>query len=190
MTDPTTDGPHPLPGARCRCCPQPPGMTGRRAAFGLIAAGLGLAARPRGAGAASGRYEAMLLNCIDPRFTTHSLFHMAEIGLRDRYSQFVVAGGPIGAVHPHFAAWHDTFWQNLAVSVQLHAIRRVVAVTHRDCGAARIALGDAAVATRAAETAAHAGALRAFRAAVGQRQPGLEVIAGVMDLDGSVEAVG
>ena len=42
---------------------------------------------------------------------THQLrFHMAEIGLRDRYSQFVVAGGPIGAVHPHFAAWHDTFW--------------------------------------------------------------------------------
>ncbi len=190
MTDPMAQAPHAPGGAPCRCCPPRPGMAGRRAAFGLIAAGLGLVAGPRGAGAASGRYEAMLLNCIDPRFTTHGLFHMAEIGLRDRYSQFVVAGGPIGAVHPHFAAWHDTFWQNLAVSVQLHAIRRVVAVTHRDCGAARIALGEAAVATRAAETAAHAGVLRAFRAAVGERQPGLEVVAGVMDLDGSVERVG
>jgi hypothetical protein len=170
----------------CGCAPPP--AAGRRAGLGLLAAAA--AAHPRGARAASGSYDAMLLNCIDPRFTTNSLFFMVANGMRDSYSQFVVAGGPIGAVHPRFAAWHATFWDNLGVSVELHRIRRLVALTHRDCGAARIALGEAAVATREAETAAHAGLLQAFRAEAARRQPGLAVLAGIMDLDGGVQQVG
>lgn len=184
MFDCTSAPPHQVHHAACGCA-QP----GRRVLLGLAAAALGAAALPRDAGAASGTYDAMLLNCIDPRFTTHSLFFMASQGMRDKYSQFVVAGGPIGAVHPRFAAWHAAFWENLAVSVQLHSIKRVVALTHRDCGAAKLALGDAAVATREAETLSHGEQLRAFRAEAGRRQPALAVTAGIMDLDGSVQLV-
>src|SRR5262249_2301398 len=99
------------------------------------------------------------------------------------------AGGPIGVVAPKFASWHQTYWDNLAVSVQLHHIKKVIALTHRDCGAAAIAFGDAAVATPDAETATHSKALKEFRSQVGTRQPELEVITGVMALDGSVLVV-
>ena len=113
-----------------------------------------------------------------------------QLKLSDNYSQFVMAGGPIGAVHPKFSAWHKTYWDNLDITVSLHNIKRVVALTHRDCGAAKLAFGDAAVATRQAETAAHAESLRAFTAETRRRQPALTVLAGIMDLNGSVEVVG
>ncbi|GGC34491.1 hypothetical protein GCM10011504_11080 [Siccirubricoccus deserti] len=158
----------------------------RRSLLGL-GAGLMLAT---GARAADGDYEAMLVNCIDPRFTSASLAWMGAQQMRDRYSQFVVAGGPIGAVHPRFTAWHATFWDNLNITVQLHNIKRVVGLTHRDCGAARLAFGAAGVATPAAETASHAEALAAFRAEVGRRKPGLGVVTGIMALDGSVALIG
>lgn len=183
MFDCTSVPPHQVHHRGCGCA-----EPGRRGILGLAAAALGVAALPRGA-TANTTFDAMLLNCIAPRFTTHSLFFMASQGMRDKYSQFVVAGGPIGAVHPRFAAWHAVFWENLAVSVQLHSIKRVVALTHRDCGAAKLALGDAAVATREAETASHGEQLRAFRAEAARRQPALAVTAGIMDLDGSVQLV-
>jgi hypothetical protein len=177
----TSVEPPPLHPRGCGC------GIGRRGLLGL-AAGLA-AALPRAGRAGSGRYDAMLLNCIDPRVTTASFAWMGTRGMRDDYSQFVIAGGPIGCVHPRFAAWHDAFWDNLGISLQLHGIRDVVALTHRDCGAAKLALGEDAVATREAETASHADMLRLFRAEVARRHPTLSVVGGIMALDGSVVPV-
>ena len=182
------------PGPACPCCGPLPGLArrqtlGRRRALGLggAVAATVWAATPARAGA--GDYEAMLVNCIDPRFVVHSAAHMATQGLGGRFSQFVIAGGPIGAVHPRFAGWHQTFWDNLAVSVDLHRIRRVVALTHRDCGAAKLAFGEAGLATPAAEAAAHRDALRHFAAEVRRRHPALRVEAGLTALSGVVEPV-
>lgn len=178
-TDATPHHHHP---AGCGCAPRP----GRRAVLGLLAA----AVLARGAAAGSGSSDAMLLNCIDPRFTTGSFLFMSSHGLRDRYSQFTIAGGPIGAVHPRFATWHAAFWDNLDVTVQLHGIRQVIAMTHRDCGAAKLAFGEGALGTRPQETAQHAQALGAFRAEAARRHPTLQVVTAIMDLDGSIERVG
>lgn len=145
--------------------------------------------------AASGNYDAMLVNCIDPRFTTEHFNAIATLdGVRrdamtDNYSHFVIAGGALGAVHPAFKKWHDTVWENLAVSVQLHKIRRVVGLTHRDCGAAKIALGEAAVANREAETQSHGQWLKTFAASVRERHPQLQVVTGIIDFDGSIEQI-
>lgn len=147
------------------------------------------------AAAASGNYDAMLVNCIDPRLTTEHFNAMATLngkernGMPDNYSHFVMAGGALGAVHPAFKKWHETFWENLAVSVQLHHIHRVVGLSHRDCGAAKIAMGDAAVADRATETASHGEWLRVFAQQVRERHPHLEVVVGIIDFDGSIEKI-
>ena len=152
----------------CGCAPLP----GRR---GLLAELGALVALPRGARTASGHYGAMLVTCIDPRFTSGSFSYMGQQKMRDRYSQFVIAGGPIGTVHPRFAARHQAFWDNLAITVALHNMQAVVALSHRDCGAAKLAPGEAAMATAASETASHA--------------EGLRVITGIMALEGLVETV-
>ena len=69
---------------------------------------------------------------------------------------------------------------------QTEPVKRVVAITHRDCGAAGIAYGKDAVDTADKETETHRKALAEFRAQMQERQPKLAVEAGLMALDGSV----
>ena len=190
--------------APCTCCTPPEKLRGQAmgrrdflnwGAASAMATGLALAS-PGMSWAGGGNYESTLINCIDPRFTTLSWQYMGLLQgvsrdkLEDNYSHFVMAGGPIGAVHPKFEAWHKTYWDNLDVTVSLHHIKRVVGITHRDCGAAKLAFGDAKVATREAETEAHAEALAEFRKQVNKRHPKLGVITGIMGLDGRVDLVG
>ncbi len=186
----------------CPCCAHltgAPGTTSRRqflATGAAVVAGGLIRLMPGRASAAGGNYEAMLVNCIDPRFTTLSWQYMGLLSgvdrekLGDNYSHFVMAGGPIGAVHPKFAPWHKTYWDNLEISVGLHHIKRVVALTHRDCGAAKLAFGADKVGDRDTETVSHAEALMAFRKEVNSRHPKLSVITGIMDLKGRVDLVG
>ena len=191
-----------LHAADCPCCAHltgAPGTTSRRqflATGAAVVAGGLIGLMPGRASAAGGNYEAMLVNCIDPRFTTLSWQYMGLLSgvdrekLGDNYSHFVMAGGPIGAVHPQFAPWHKTYWDNLEISVGLHHIKRVVALTHRDCGAAKLAFGADKVGDRDTETVSHAEALMAFRKEVNTRHPRLSVITGIMDLKGRVDLVG
>jgi len=175
----------------CTCCGDL--IHGRfdRRRFLQLAGGAGLAAAfPFVAPAAEGHYDAMLLTCIDPRFPDLTINYMKSRGLIGKYSQFSFAGAAIGAVAPAFKDWHKTFWDNLAASIQLHHIPKVIALDHRDCGAAKIAYGADKVAPREVETATHKAALAEFRRHVGERHPQLAVETGLMDLDGKVEMLG
>jgi carbonic anhydrase len=140
-----------------------------------------------GAHAASGNYEAMVLSCIDPRFQDLVSKQQAADGLVGKYSAFTIAGASIGVVAPAFQAWQQAFWDNLGTSVQLHNIKKVIVVNHRDCGAAKIAYGEAKVATPEVETETHKAALMAFREQLKIKQPTLAVQLGLMSLDGKLE---
>jgi hypothetical protein len=161
---------------------------------GVMGLGLGLGAAAVAAAspvlaADDAAYEAMLMKCIDPRFTTFTWSFMASHGLQNNYSQFNIAGGPIAAVAPAFADWRKAWWDNLDISVKLHSIKGVVGIVHRDCGAAAVAYGDRIKTDQAFETAKLTEALRAFRTEVGQRYPGLRIDIGIMGLNGAVTAV-
>lgn len=176
----------------CTCCGDL--LAGRfdrrhllRAAGGI---GLATALAPFMAIAAEGNYEAMVLGCIDPRLQEPVFKYTASRGLTGKYSQFVIAGAAIGAVAEPFKDWHKAFWDNLAATIQLHNIKKVIAIDHRDCGAAKIAYGEAKVATREAETETHRAALAEFRKQVGERQPTLAVETGLMAIDGTMETLG
>ena len=147
---------------------------------------MALTLRPWLARAASGKYEAMILGCIDPRMQEPVRDFAVRHGLIGQYSQFTIAGAAIGVVAPAFAEWRKAFWDNLATSIKLHAIETVIAIDHHDCGAAKIAYGDASIATPEAETETHRKVLTEFRAQVGQRQPQLKVETLLMALDGTV----
>ena len=119
--------------------------------------------------AAEGNYEAMVLGCIDPRLqepvrqvhgearTDRQVQPVRHRRRRDRR----------GRAEP-FKDWHKAFWDNLATSIELHNIKKVIAIDHRDCGAAKIAYGEAAVADQGAETETHRKALAEFRKQVGE----------------------
>ena len=159
---------------------------------GVLGLGLGatVAAATSPAWAADdAAYDAMLMNCIDPRFTTNAWAYMASRNLQNNYSQFNIAGGPIAAVAPVFADWRKAWWDNLEISVKLHSIKRVVGIVHRDCGAAAVAYGDRIKKDRDFETAKLTAALRGFRSEVNQKQPKLAVELGIMDINGAVGLV-
>jgi carbonic anhydrase len=176
----------------CACCGDLlAGRFDRRHVLrGIGGMGLVALAYPLGAVAATGHYEAMVLGCIDPRLQVPVAKYTAHRGLRGKYSQFVFAGAAVGVVAPAFKDWHKTFWDNLAATIQLHNIKKVIAINHRDCGAAKIAYGDAAVATREAETETHRAALAEFRKQVGERHAKLGVETGLMALNGKLQPLG
>jgi len=172
----------------CTCCADAFRKHFDRRSFLQVSAGAGLAlALPSAVLAAEGKYEAMLLTCIDPRFPEPTIEYMKSRGMIGKYSQFTFAGASIGVVAPAFKAWHKTFWDNLAASVQLHSITKVIALDHRDCGAAKIAYGAAKVANAQMETETHKAALMQFRKEVAKRHPKMQVEMGLMAIDGKVE---
>jgi len=172
----------------CACCGDL--LRGRfdRRRFLHIAAGAGMiAALPSLAFGAEGNYEAMLLTCIDPRFPEPTIKYMEGRHMVGKYSQFTFAGASIGVVAPAFKTWAPAFWDNLAASIQLHNIPKVIAMNHRDCGAAKIAYGAEKVANPTVETETHKAALLEFRKQVAEHQPKLAVELGLMAVDGKVE---
>jgi carbonic anhydrase len=160
---------------------------GRRRFLQVTAGSLAAGLLPLQAFAASGKYEAMLLTCIDPRFQEPVAKYAGSRELTGKYSQFTIAGASIGVVAPAFKDWHKTFWDNLGASVQLHSIEKVIVVNHRDCGAAKIAYGDAAVADATAETKTHRAAAAEFRSQMKERFPKLGVETWLMALGGKTE---
>jgi hypothetical protein len=140
-----------------------------------ILAGMGLAGfTPVRSWAQKPTYEAMLLSCIDPRNVDAVHNYMNARDLNGRYSQFTIAGAAIAAEAKAFETWHQTLWDNLATSIELHKIKRVIAIDHGDCGAARIAYGVEGIANSSAETDTHKRVLAAFRQDVqGIRASGL-----------------
>lgn len=175
----------------CACCGDLLRTRFDRRRFLHLSAGAALiAAFPSLARAAEGNYDAMLLTCIDPRFPEPTIKYMNGRNMSGKYSQFSIAGAAIGVVAPSFKTWAPAFWDNLAASIQLHHIPKVIAMNHRDCGAAKIAYGADKVATPQVETQTHKAALMEFKKQVAEKQPKLTVELGLMALDGSVETFG
>src|SRR5713101_3853819 len=164
------------------CCGARPD---RRRFFQLAGSAGLLALSPSMSLAAEGDYEAMLVSCIDPRMVAPVYKYMDQRGLTGQYSQFVIAGAAIAVVAPKFEVWRPAFWDNLAATVQLHHIKRLIAIDHRDCGAAEIAYGVASIADPQKETETHRRVFDEFRNEVGRREPKLAIETGLMALDGS-----
>ena len=161
----------------------------RRAFFRLAGVGAGMALLGPGAAKAGGPAKALMLSCMDYRLVDDLVAMMDHNGLQDDYDHVVLAGASLGAVHEKFAGWQQTFWQHLDLARQLHGVEQVIVVDHRDCGAYRLALGDAAVDTTEKETQMHALAIGEFALRVKDRHPDLTVRGYLMALDGTAEEI-
>lgn len=164
------------------------GRLSRRGLLGALAlaAGVGLAAGPVKAG---GHAEALLLTCMDFRLVDDIERYMEARGLKDRYDHVVLAGASLGGLNERFPTWGDVFWTHLDLAIELHEVHRVIVLDHRDCGAYRMILGEAAVKDAEAELKAHVKQLYAFRSAILTRHPHMEVEIGLMSLDGTVTQI-
>lgn len=136
---------------------------------------------------AGGRADAILLSCMDFRLMDDLAIMMNQMQYRDSYDHVVLAGAALGAVHPQFEPWHNVFWEHVGMAVSLHAVREIMVINHRDCGAAKLAFGESVVADPKAEFTAHATVFAQFSETARNRFPELHVKGFLMNLDGTVE---
>ncbi len=84
------------------------------------------------------KFKAMVLSCIDPRFQYLVHNHLKKKKLIGKYSAFTIAGAAVGVTHNQFKQWHKVFYDNLATSIQLHKIEKLIVINHKDCAVAKI----------------------------------------------------
>ena len=83
----------------------------------------------------------MVLSCMDPRFQPIVFNFLKKKKLSGKYSLFTIAGSAIGVTANKFKKWHKTFWDNIDASIELHKIKKLIVINHRDCGAVKIIIG-------------------------------------------------
>lgn len=176
------------------CCPQHSNwpQLSRRGLLGAIALGGGVSLMgglTPGVARASGHAEALLLTCMDYRLAHEVEDYMSRRGLKHKYDHMILAGASLGALNDKYAVWNDVFWAHLDLAVQLHEVHRLIVIDHRDCGAYKLVLGEAAVKDADTELKSHVKQLYALRSQVTAKHPHMEVELGLMALDGTVTQV-
>jgi carbonic anhydrase len=136
---------------------------------------------------AAGTVEALGLTCIDYRLVDDAVRFFAGLGLTKQYDELALAGASLAAVSPKFPSANSAFWDQLAVAKELHHIRKVVVLDHRDCGAYKVAFGKDYAGEHDAETAQHKTVMTSLRTAMAQMHPDLEPEFYLMALDGKAE---
>ena len=131
------------------------------------------------------KFKAMVLSCMDPRFQNLVQNHLKKKKLIGKYSAFTIAGAAVGVTHKKFKQWHKTFYDNLATSIQLHKIEKLIVINHKDCGATKIANGKKNF-TRANEKKIHQESFTKIKKQIKNRFPKLKVELNLMSLDSKI----
>ncbi len=131
------------------------------------------------------KFKAMVLSCMDPRFQHLVYNHLKKKKLTGKYSAFTIAGAAVGVTHNKFKKWHNTFYDNLGTSIQLHKIEKLIVVNHKDCGAAKIANGKKEF-TPANEKKIHQDSFNKLKKEIKKRFPKLKVELNVIALDSKI----
>ncbi|AXE29980.1 hypothetical protein DK842_08790 [Chromobacterium phragmitis] len=138
---------------------------------------------------AAGGTDALLLSCMDYRLVHAFGEFMDGQGLRGKYDHIVLAGASLTAITDKFPDWNATFWQHLGVAIDLHHIKRVVLLDHRDCGAYKVAFGEDFAKDPAKESKIHSRALTAMKWQIAAKYPHLTVDTYLMGLDGKADLI-
>ena len=131
------------------------------------------------------KYKAMVLSCMDPRFQHLVHNYLKKKKLTGKYSAFTIAGAAVGVTHNKFKEWHKTFYNNLATSIQLHKIEKLIVINHKDCGAAKIANGKKEF-NVTNENKIHEDSFSKLKKEIKKRFPKLKVELNLMSLESKI----
>lgn len=128
--------------------------------------------------------KAMVLSCMDFRFVTDKVNFLNNIGYKDDYSKFVLAGSSLGYNQGEFPEWSKSFDKHLELATDLHKIDEVIVVDHMDCGAYRI-LYDNKSMSKEEEYKLHQKNLNKFKSLIHKKFPSLKVTMLLVNIDGT-----
>jgi hypothetical protein len=136
----------------------------------------------QGPGAAS----ALVLACIDPRFTASLawyLTHHKEV-IND-YDLIALAGASLGVLQTTYGSWQTTFVDHVKLALKLHNIKEIWAFDHLDCGMYKATLNL----TEDKDSAIHIEKLQELKAFIKQQFPELGFKGFIIDTYGTIQKV-
>jgi carbonic anhydrase len=133
--------------------------------------------------------EALLLSCMDYRLIDDITRYMDGRGMTNQYDHIVLAGASLGALTNYCKEWNKTFWEHLKIATDLHHVKKVILMDHRDCGAYKVILKADFSKDPQMETRVHSKFLRDLMVEIHKRYPELEVERSMMNLDGTVQKI-
>ncbi|WP_042446130.1 carbonic anhydrase [Azospirillum sp. B510] len=139
--------------------------------------------------AQAGGVDTLLLTCMDYRLMARVAEYMDGRGLKEKYDHIVLAGASLGALNDKKPSWGEAFWDEVEIARELHHVKRLVVIDHRDCGAYKAFLNQDLAGDPKRETEVHGQYLTKLKDMAKQRHPELEVELLMMGLDGKVETL-
>lgn len=139
--------------------------------------------------AQAGSVDTLLLTCMDYRLMARVAEYMDGRKLKANYDHIVLAGASLGALNEKKPAWGAAFWDEVQIARDLHHVKRLIVMDHRDCGAYNAFLNLDLAGDAKRETEVHSQYLVKLKEMAKQRYPDLEVELLIMDLDGKVETL-
>jgi hypothetical protein len=161
--------------------------TNRRQLFGVIGGALGVGLITTQAEGAT--VTALAVICIDYRLVDDAVKFFDSRKLTNDYDQVSLAGAALAAVSAKFPSSNAAFWDHIAIAKQLHSIKKVIVVDHRDCGAYKVAFGKDYKGEGAAELAQHKSVMTEVQAKLKKLHPDLASEFYLMSVDGKTERV-
>ena len=159
----------------------------RRSLGKLLAGAAGASALPGAAKAA--HVTALAITCIDYRLVDDAVQFFHAKHLTKDYDQVSLAGASLAAVSSKFPSSNAAFWDHVGIAKQLHHIKKLIVVDHRDCGAYKVAFGTAFKGEGAAETTQHKSVMQQVKAKLAKTHPDLTCEFYLMALDGKAERI-
>lgn len=159
-----------------------------RRALGRLLAGAGTAAT-LSATAQAATVTALAITCIDYRLVDDAVRFFDGRHLTNDYDQVSLAGASLAAVSDKFPTSNAAFWDHIGIARQLHHIKKIIVVDHRDCGAFKVAFGKDYKSDTAGETLQHKAVMEQVKVKLARTHPELESEFWLMALDGKAERV-
>ena len=137
----------------------------------------------------SRRYtETLLVSCVDFRFRNEVEELMSNfLHLEGDYDEVALPGASLAIVEKKYPEWSVALEEVIELLKELHHIKRIIFLDHRDCGAYKIMKGKKALATRDLETKTHRTVFKGARKFMKEHFPELKVYTLLMGMDGIVE---
>ncbi len=113
---------------------KPRGGISRRSFATMAVASAGLSLLPIRTHAAGTAIDGVGIMCIDYRLVDPAVKFFDQ-KMPGRYDLVALAGASLASVSQMFPASVDALWNHVTIAHTLHAIKHVVVLDHRDCGA-------------------------------------------------------
>ena len=129
----------------------------------------------------------LLISCIDFRLRDEVEQLMEKIGLEDNYDEVVLPGASVSVAGEKYVDWAKAADEVIKVSKDLHKIKQIIILDHKDCGAFKLAFGKDKMANPENEKNAHKDQMGKAIAKIKKEYPELKIYVYIMALDGTVE---